>query len=268
MFADDPLRLLRLARLAHELGFTVDPEAERLARRDAHLAVRPSGERVLIEIRRLLEPEHPDDGIRLLDRLGVLDVVLPEAAAMRGVGQSPFHHLDVFEHTLAVLDTVADISAHPAHYLGDAAPLVSAALAAEVGNDFDGHTGLRLAALFHDIDKPSTRVVSGDGRVSFMGHDRKGRRHGRAGADAVEGVPGADRVLPRARLRAPAAGLPGAGAAVRPPHRLPLRDRHGAVYARERGALTGRPPRHPRRAGPAGLHARRTPRRRSSSSAS
>ena len=174
VFADDPLRLLRLARLAHELGFTVDPEAERLARRDAHLAVRPSGERVLTEIRRLLEPDHPEEGIRLLDRLGVLDVVLPEAVAMRGVGQSQFHHLDVFEHTLKVLDAAADVSAHVEHYLRDAAGPVQAALDAEVGNDFTGHTGLRLAALFHDIEKPATRTVSDEGRVGFMGHDRLG----------------------------------------------------------------------------------------------
>src|SRR5205085_2149153 len=60
VFADDPLRLLRLARLAHELGFSVDLVSERLARRDAHLADRPSGERVLAEMRRLLEPAHPD----------------------------------------------------------------------------------------------------------------------------------------------------------------------------------------------------------------
>jgi poly(A) polymerase len=174
VFADDPLRLLRLARLAHELGFAVDPEAERLARRDAHLAVRPSGERVLTEIRRLLEPDHPEEGIRLLDRLGVLDVVLPEAVAMRGVGQSPFHHLDVFEHTLKVLDAAADVSANVEHYLRDAAGPVQAALDAEVGNDFTGHTGLRLAALFHDIEKPATRTVSDEGRVGFMGHDRLG----------------------------------------------------------------------------------------------
>ncbi len=174
VFADDPLRLLRLARLAHELGFTVDPEAERLARRDAHLADRPSGERVLTEIRRLLEPDHPEAGIRLLDRLGVLDVILPEAVAMRGVGQSQFHHLDVFEHTLKVLDAAADVSAHPEHYLRDAAEPVRAALDAEVGNDFDGHTGLRLAALFHDIEKPATRTVSDEGWVGFMGHDRVG----------------------------------------------------------------------------------------------
>jgi tRNA nucleotidyltransferase/poly(A) polymerase len=174
VFADDPLRLLRLARLAHELGFSVDPEAERLARRDAHLADRPSGERVLTEIRRLLEPDHPEEGVRLLDRLGVLDVVLPEAAAMRGVGQSQFHHLDVFEHTLKVLDAAADVSAHPEYYLRDAAEPVRAALDAEVGNGFTGHTGVRLAVLFHDIEKPATRTLSPEGWVGFMGHDRLG----------------------------------------------------------------------------------------------
>jgi tRNA nucleotidyltransferase/poly(A) polymerase len=181
VFADDPLRLLRLARLAHELGFAVDPEAERLARRDAHLADRPSGERVLTEIRRLLEPDHPEQGIRLLDRLGVLDVVLPEMAAMRGVGQSAFHHLDVFDHTMKVLDAAADISANPEHYLRDASAPVEAALDAEVGNGFTGHTGLRLAALFHDVEKPATRTVSEEGRVGFMGHDR-------LGADTAERV--------------------------------------------------------------------------------
>ena len=174
VFSDDPLRLLRLVRLAHELGFTVDPESERLARRDAHLADRPSGERVLTEIRRLLEPDHPEAGVRLLDRIGVLDVVLPEAAAMRGVEQSPFHHLDVFEHTLQVLDAAADIAAHPDYYLREAAAPVRTALDADVGNGFTGHIGLRLAVLFHDISKPSTRVAGPDGRVSFMGHDRLG----------------------------------------------------------------------------------------------
>ncbi|HEY3764789.1 MAG TPA: HD domain-containing protein [Gaiellales bacterium] len=181
VFSDDPLRLLRLARLAHELGFEVDPDSERLARRDAHLADRPSGERVLTEIRRLLTPDHPDSGIRLLDRIGVLDVVLPEASAMRGVQQSPFHHLDVFEHTLQVLDAAADIGAYPQHYLREAAAPVRAVLDAEVGNGFDGRIALRLAVLFHDIEKPATRVAGQDGGVSFMGHDRRG-------ADTAEAV--------------------------------------------------------------------------------
>ena len=174
VFTDDPLRLLRLARIAHELGFEVDPEAERLARRDAHLADRPAGERIYAEMRRLMTPDHPDAAIRVLDGLGVLDVILPEAAAMRGCEQSPFHHLDVFEHTLQVLDASADIAAHPEHYLPRHAESLRAALDQTVGDELDARTALRLAVLFHDIEKPSTRTVSDDGRIGFMGHDRKG----------------------------------------------------------------------------------------------
>ena len=174
VFTDDPLRLLRLARIAHELGFEVDPDAERLARRDAHLADRAAGERIYAEVRRLLAPEHPDAAVRLLDGLGVLEVILPEAGPMHGCEQSPFHHLDVFEHTLQVLDAAADIAAHPEHYLPHHADRLRVAMDEPVGDELDARTALRLAALFHDIEKPSTRTVSADGRVGFMGHDRKG----------------------------------------------------------------------------------------------
>jgi poly(A) polymerase len=174
VFTDDPLRLLRLARIAHELGFSIDPDTERLARRDAHLADRAAGERIYAEVRRLMTPDHPDAAVRLLDRLGVLDVILPEAAPMRGCEQSPFHHLDVFEHTLQVLDAAADIAAHPEHYLPRHAESLRSALDETVGDELDARTALRLAVLFHDIEKPSTRTVSVDGRIGFMGHDRKG----------------------------------------------------------------------------------------------
>ena len=174
VFTDDPLRLLRLARIAHELAFEVDPDAERLARRDAHLADRAAGERIYAEVRRLLAPEHPDAAVRLLDGLGVLDVILPEAGPMHGCEQSPFHHLDVFEHTLQVLDAAADIAAHPEHYLPGHAERLGRALDEPVGDELDARTALRLAVLFHDIEKPSTRTVSDDGRIGFMGHDAKG----------------------------------------------------------------------------------------------
>jgi poly(A) polymerase len=173
-FADDPLRLLRLARIAHELAFEVDPHTEDLARRDAHLADRAAGERIYAEVRRLIAPDHPDAAVRLLDRLGVLDVILPEAIPMRGCQQSPFHHLDVFEHTLQVLDAAADIGSHPEHYLPRHAEAIGAALDRTVGDELDARTALMLAVLFHDIEKPSTRTVSADGRIGFMGHDRKG----------------------------------------------------------------------------------------------
>jgi poly(A) polymerase len=181
VFDDDPLRLMRLARIAHELDFAIDPAALARARDRARLADRPSGERIYMEMRRLLRPDDPAAGIRLLDRVGALEVVLPEIEPTRGVEQSPFHHLDVYEHTLHVLDTVADVAAHPEHYLPAHARAVAGELAEPVGDDLDAAGALRLAALFHDIRKPQTRRVSDEGRISFMGHDAEG-------ADAAEAV--------------------------------------------------------------------------------
>ena len=245
VFTDDPLRLLRLARIAHELGFTVDPGAERLARRDAHLADRAAGERIYAEMRRLLTPDHPDAAVRLLDGLGVLDVILPEAIPMRGCEQSPFHHLDVFEHTLQVLDAAADIAAHPEHYLPRHAEAIRAALDENVGDELDARTALRLAVLFHDIEKPSTRTVSDDGRIGFMGHDRKGAettgrilKRWRAATSTI-------RFCAPPRRRAPAARLHGARPPARPPRRLPLPAGHGSrtrTRASSCRSPTGLPP--------------------------
>jgi poly(A) polymerase len=174
VFDDDPLRLLRLGRLAHELGMQVEPSTAELARARAHLADQPSGERIYVEMRRLLAQDDPAAGVRVVSQLGVLDVVIPELAPTRGVEQSPFHHLDVYEHTLHVLDTAADIAANPAHYLPGHAEEVAAELARPVGDELDEAGALRLAALFHDIRKPQTKRVSDEGRISFMGHDREG----------------------------------------------------------------------------------------------
>jgi poly(A) polymerase len=173
-FDDDPLRLLRLARFAHELRFEIDPATATLARERAALADRPAGERVFMEMRRLVGLDDPAAGLRLLDQLGLIDVILPEVSATRGVEQSGFHHLDVFEHTLQVVDATADIAAHPEHYLPHHAQAVSTELAEPVGDGLDAAIALRFAALFHDVEKPQTKRVSSEGRISFMGHDRQG----------------------------------------------------------------------------------------------
>jgi putative nucleotidyltransferase with HDIG domain len=172
-FEDDPLRLLRLPRIAHQLEFDVDPATERLARSQAALADRPSGERIYMEMRRMLCGGRPAEALRLAERLGVLDVVLPEAAALRGCLQSSHHQLDVWEHTLHVIEAVADIGEHPRHYLPAHAEMVEGELGRTVGDDLAARQALRFAALFHDIRKPQTRQ-EGDGRISFIGHDRQG----------------------------------------------------------------------------------------------
>ena len=170
---DDPLRLLRLPRIAHELGFDIDPASERLASSQAALASRPSGERIFMEMKRLLGGDRPAEALRLADRIGVLEAVLPEVAPMRGVTQSGHHQLDVWEHTLHVVEAVADIAEHPEHYLPRHAQMVGSELAADAGDELTVTQALRLAALFHDISKPQTRVQT-EARVSFMGHDREG----------------------------------------------------------------------------------------------
>ena len=68
VFVDDPLRLLRLPRIAHELGFDIDPASERLASSQAELASRPSGERIFMEMKRLLGGDRPAEALRLADR--------------------------------------------------------------------------------------------------------------------------------------------------------------------------------------------------------
>jgi putative nucleotidyltransferase with HDIG domain len=176
IYDDDPLRLLRVARIARQLGFVVERGTEELARRRAALAAEPSGERVYAEMWRLLAVPDPSDGIRMLDRSGVLAVVLPELTALQDVVQSGYHHLDVFEHTLQVLDAVADVELHPAHYLPEHAALLDRQLATVVGDDLPSWLVLRLAALFHDVAKPQTRSVSSEGRIGFMGHDAEGAR--------------------------------------------------------------------------------------------
>jgi putative nucleotidyltransferase with HDIG domain len=175
VFRDDPLRLLRLPRIAHELGFAIEPATLESARADAALAGRPSGERIYAELRRMLGSADPAAALRLVDDVGALEPVLPEVAGLRGVGQSTHHHLDVLDHTLHVVDCAADLGDHPEHYLPDHAGAVRDALAVRIGDEMDARVGLRLGALFHDVCKPQTRAVDIEsGRVSFMGHDREG----------------------------------------------------------------------------------------------
>ena len=103
-FDADPLRVLRVARLAVELGFSVDPATLAAARERAPRLTGVSPERVFAELRGVVDADAALDGIALLDELGATTVVLPELEALRGVEQTVYHHLDVHGHTLAVLE--------------------------------------------------------------------------------------------------------------------------------------------------------------------
>jgi putative nucleotidyltransferase with HDIG domain len=184
-FADDPLRVLRLVRVAVELGLEPEPEAILAAREQATRIEAVSPERVFLELRRIVASAQALRGIEMMSDLGATQVVLPELEEMRGIQQSRFHHLDVYGHTLEVLErTVA---------LTQTSDVAGAELIADLGEEHreqildllaeplaDGMTrgeALRWAALFHDAAKPATRAVRTiDRRVTFIGHDVQGAK--------------------------------------------------------------------------------------------
>jgi len=172
-FGADPLRLLRAARLAAELGLELDPATAELARAEAARAAEPAGERQLAELRRLLGGADPLRGLALLDELDLTAVVLPELEALRGVEQGPNHHLDVLGHTLAVLEQTLTVEADLERFAGERAGQARELLAEPLGDELSRGTALRFGAILHDTGKPATRGER-DGYVTFIGHDEVG----------------------------------------------------------------------------------------------
>jgi poly(A) polymerase len=166
-YESDPLRPLRLARFAAELGFRPDPETERLTAAAASRVPEASGERVFSELRRLVLAEHAVQGLTLADRLGLLHAVLPELSNLHDVEQSHFHHTDVYGHTLEVLERLIELES-------EATGELRAVLDEPLADELTRGEALRFGALLHDIGKPATHEVREDGRVTFLGHDRLG----------------------------------------------------------------------------------------------
>jgi len=180
-FADDPLRVLRLARFACELGLTPERETVAAARAQAMGANGVAQERVFAELKRVVAAPAVLNGFALMERLGLYEAILPELASCRGMRQNRFHHLDVHEHTLAALRAAVDLEAHPGAMAGDEnAAGVAALLAEPLADGLTRGVALRFGALLHDVAKPPTRRLLGDGRVTFIGHDAVGAELSRA----------------------------------------------------------------------------------------
>jgi poly(A) polymerase len=154
-FSDDPLRMMRAARFAAQLGFEVAPEVVTAMREMAQRLSIVSAERVRDELTKLLLSDGPRVGLTLLVETGLADVVLPELPALRLEVDEHHRHKDVYEHTLIVLDQ---------------------AIALEDDDVPGPDLVLRLAALLHDIGKPATRRFTPGGGVSFHHHEMVGAK--------------------------------------------------------------------------------------------
>lgn len=165
-FGDDPLRMLRAARFASQLGFDVDPATvEAMAELRATLEI-VSPERIQAELVKLLATDDPVRGIRLLVETGLMRELLPEVPALQLEIDEHHHHKDVYEHSLTVVRQAIDLEKERNPR---AAPDVA----------------LRLAALLHDIGKPATRRLERGGGVTFYHHDIKGARMARKRLQAL-----------------------------------------------------------------------------------
>ncbi|HEV7774803.1 MAG TPA: HDIG domain-containing protein [Conexibacter sp.] len=180
-FSADPLRVMRLPRFACELALGAEPATLAAAADHAPGLADVAAERVFAELKRIVASPDPLAGIELMERVGAVDVILPELAALAGVQQSAYHHLDVYQHTLAVLAEAVALERDPVGILGEQhGAAVAAVLAEPLADELTRGTALRFGALLHDIAKPQTRAVNEEGRVSFWHHDSKGAELSRA----------------------------------------------------------------------------------------
>jgi len=153
-FSDDPLRMMRAARFASQLGFEVDPTVIAAIKEMATRIEIISAERVRDEFVKLIMSGNPRIGIALLVDTGLADYVLPEIPKLKLEIDEHHHHKDVYEHTLKVLEQAI-------------------ALEDRLGGP---NLVIRLAALLHDIGKPKTRELIPGGGVSFHHHEVVGAR--------------------------------------------------------------------------------------------
>jgi tRNA nucleotidyltransferase/poly(A) polymerase len=181
-FADDPLRVIRLGRLALVLGFELESDTVAAARAAAAGLAHVAGERVFAELNLLLAHDGAPEGIRLLGRVGALEVMLPEVAALDGVEQNRYHDRDVLGHTLEVLAEAIALERYPTVVLGGEHTAELRAIMAEpLADGLSRSLGLRWGALLHDAAKPATQVVLEDGEIGgFPGHDVQGAELSRA----------------------------------------------------------------------------------------
>ena len=176
---DDPVRLMRGARMAAQLGFALSPETADAIRERSSLISGVSRERVRDELMRLLGSGNARDGVRLLDDLGLLCAVVPELARAKGVTQPKEHYWDVFGHQVEAVgwvDAMFD-DADCAEYPLDMMPRFDGMreyFGGEVSDGFDRLTFLKLTALLHDVAKPETKTIEASGRIRFFGHHIEG----------------------------------------------------------------------------------------------
>ncbi len=149
-FSDDPLRMMRAIRFASQLGFKIETSTLKAIKENRERIKIVSQERITEELNKILMTDRPSAGFSLFDETGLLEIILPEINAMKGIdvieGKT---HKDNFHHTIKVVDNLCKKT---------------------------GNIWLRWAALLHDVGKPRTKRYSEETGWTFHGHDYIGAK--------------------------------------------------------------------------------------------
>ncbi len=147
-FSDDPLRMMRALRFAAQLGFRIDDSTFEAIARNAKRIEIVSAERITTELNKIMASRNPSLGLKLMQKSGLMQLVMPEISALQGVESVDGKgHKDIFFHTMQVLDNVA------------------------AGSD---NLWLRWAALLHDMGKPGVKRYDARQGWTFHGHEARG----------------------------------------------------------------------------------------------
>ncbi|WGD37332.1 CCA tRNA nucleotidyltransferase [Lysinibacter sp. HNR] len=158
-FSDDPLRMMRAARFASQLGFVVDASVRMAMESMRERLSIISQERIRDELNKLLCTDNPRVGLELLVDSGLMGIFLPEVPELKHTADDHKRHKDVYQHSLTVLDQAIQLEKERS-----------------TGPDSSPDLVVRLAALLHDIGKPSTRRFESGGVVTFHHHDVVGSK--------------------------------------------------------------------------------------------
>jgi putative nucleotidyltransferase with HDIG domain len=166
-FSEDPLRILRAFSYACMLGFSIDKETFVLAKKERAKLSKVSFERIRDELFKILDSKNSYDYIAMLDEQKIIEILFPELKSMRGIGQGPYHHLDVWQHTLESLRHMDLLFKQTKN------EEIKAYLEEIISADRKRRAVLKLAALLHDIGKPKALRYE-EGKTIFHGHEWMG----------------------------------------------------------------------------------------------
>ncbi len=168
-FKDDPLRMLRAFSLSCIFDFTICPKTRAAIASQKRLIVKVSAERIRDELFKIFETGKAYECMLQLDACGLLSLIIPEIDPMRGIGQGPYHHLDVWTHTLESLGDYEKLIFQLKKNSG-----VQEYLKQQLSGQRSRNSLIKLGLLLHDVGKPKT-LRKEKKRTTFHGHERVGR---------------------------------------------------------------------------------------------